>query len=592
LVLASLVLYNSAGRHPFTNYDDAEYVTDNPHVCQGLDWSAIKWAFTTTEQANWHPLTWLSHELDWQLFRQNPAGHHYVNVLLHAINVWLLFMVLLQATGFVWRSWMVAALFALHPINVESVAWVAERKNLLSTLFFLVGLVAYRWYTQKRNPGLYGLVSVSFALGLMAKPQAITFPFVLLLWDYWPLERMRSGHSEASSAPLGLTFAHLVREKIPLFALSAASAVITLKAQVAGGAIRTMLQMPMPVRLGNAALSYVRYLEKAFWPSRLSLMYPYLWPSAWLWPVMLALFLLGLVSVMVIATHCRPLLVGWLWFLGTLVPMIGLVQVGGQSMADRYAYLPFIGLFLMVCWGVGEIAQKQQWPAAVPAVAAVIALGALGGTARHQLNYWSDNVTLWSHAIDVTGPNAQAQEHLGAALAQNGRMAEAGPHFQIGLAIDGRDPAGDLHYNLAVYDHVQGRLQQAIEGYKTVLGLSPDAKLKGQTLNNLAIAYHQVANDSQAEMTYKAAVLADPNNFRIWLGKGLVERRLGKFDAAADAFSRSAQIQPSALSYLLLEKSLEQSGRTLEATAAREKARRLSPDLRTQQQIADTLLTQ
>jgi tetratricopeptide (TPR) repeat protein len=595
LVLACLVLYNPATHHPFTNYDDDHYVTDNAQVCEGLHWTTVKWAFTTTAEANWHPLTWLSHELDWQLFHSNPAGHHYVNVLWHAINACLLFLVLLQATGFVWRSWMVAALFAIHPINVESVAWIAERKNLLSMFFFLLALAAYRWYTRKPSLGRYGSVASLFALGLMAKPQVITFPFVLLLWDYWPLRRMRSGPEPLSSdgpgdPPSELPFSRLVLEKIPLFALSAASAVITLKAQAAGGAVRTTLQVPLLVRFANAAVSYARYLQKAFWPSRLSVMYPYLWSWSPRWPLVLSLLVLGLVSIFAVSAHRRYLLVGWLWFLGTLVPMIGLVQVGGQAMADRYAYLPFVGLFCMVCWGLAEVAQQKQWPAALPAVAVLIALTALGLAARRQLGYWSDNVTLWSHAVEVTGPNYQAQEHLGTALADVGRMADAGVHFQIGVAIDARDPVG--HFNLAVYHQVQGRVQQAIENYNAVLRLGPDPKLESQTLNNLAMAYHQAANDSQAETTYKAAVHADPNNHRTWLGMGLVEEKLGKFTAASDAFSRSAQIQTSAVDYLVLEKSLERGGHKVEAVAARAKAQQLSTDLRSPQQIADSLLLQ
>jgi len=592
LVLASLVLYNPATHYPFINFDDDHYITDNPQVYRGLDSNSVEWAFTTTAEANWHPLTWLSHELDCQLFHLNPAGPHSVNVLLEAMNVWWLFLVLLEATGFVWRSWMVAALFALHPINVESVAWVSERKSLLSMFFFLVALKAYHGYTRKPGLGRHCLVTALFALGLMAKPQVITFPFVLLLWDYWPLQRTLSRRSPTDSSfsdvPVpGLPFTQLALEKLPLFVLSAASAMITLKAQAAGGAIRTIEQVTMPVRLGNAAVSYARYLGKAFWPSHLSVMYPYLWSWHPLWPLGLSFLVLGIVSGFVFAVSRRYLLVGWLWFLGTLVPMIGLVQVGGQAMADRYAYLPFIGLFLMISWGAAEIVEDQRWPRAIPSIAAIIVLAALAVTARRQLGYWSDNVTLWSHAIAVTEPNYQAQEHLGKALADENRMEEAAVHFRIGVAIDARDPVG--HFNLAVDDQFQGRTQQAIDGYNTALRLNPDPKLRGQALNNLAMAYHELAKDSLAETTYKAAVRADPNDQRTWLGMGLVEVKLGNFAAAADAFSRSAQLRPSAVGYLLLEKSLLRGGRTSEAQAAREKARRLSPDLGAQQQIADGL---
>jgi protein O-mannosyl-transferase len=596
LVLASLALYNPAGHHPFADYDDDHYVADNPHVSHGLNWNTIQWAFTTTAEANWHPVTWLSHQLDCQLFHLNPAGHHYVNVLLQAINVWLLFIVLLEATGVVWRSWMVAALFVLHPLNVESVAWISERKNLLSMFFFLAALAAYRWYTEKPHPGRYSLVATLFALGLMAKPQVITLPFVLLLWDYWPLERMRFG--QKSSSPAGssdrstatLPFSRLVLEKIPLFLLSAASAVITLKAQAAGGAVRTFVEVPVAVRLGNAILSYGRYLQKAFWPSHLSVMYPYRWSWAQSWMLGLFLLLLALVSRLVVAVERRYLLVGWLWFLGTLVPMIGLVQVGGQAMADRYAYLPLIGVFLMVCWGVPEIVRRQHWPSALPAVAALMALMALGVTARRQLGYWRDNLTLWSHAIEVTGPNFQAQEHLGSVLAAQGRLVEAGLHFQAGVEIDPREPLGV--FNLAVFEQLRGRLQPAIAGYNAVLRMNPDRELEGGALDNLATAYRQIGDYSQAETTYRAALRRDASNQRTWLGLGLLEQKLGKFAPAAEAFSRCVAIQPSAMAYLLLEKALAGNGQASEASMAHEKAVQLSPDLHPIEQIADSLVAQ
>ena len=596
LVLSSLVLYNPAGSYPFSDFDDDHYVTDNPEVRQGLNWNTIEWAFTTTTEANWHPVTWLSHELDVQLFHLHPAGHHYINVLLHAINGGLLFWVLLEATGLVWPSWMVAELFALHPMNVESVVWISERKNLLSMLLFLGALAAYRWYTQQPRLRRYALVAALFALGLMAKPQVITFPFVLLLWDYWPLQRMRFGHSFRNSASRGedpvsdLPLSRLVLEKVPFFLLSAASAVITLKAQTAGGAVRTMAQIPMPVRLGNAIVSYVRYLQKAFWPSHLSVMYPYLWSWQQLWPLAFSVLLLALISVLIVVTRRRYLLVGWLWFLGTLVPMIGLVQVGGQAMADRYAYLPFVGLFLMVSWGLTEIWQRQQAPVTIPAMAVLLVLTVLGVTARRQMAYWSDDLALWSHAIEVTGPNFQAQEHLGATLAARGRMAEAGLHFQTGVAIDAREPLA--MFNLAVYDQIQGRIQSAIAGYNAVLQLSPDAELDAKALENLATAYRQSGNYSQAEITYKQALRYNPNNHKTWLGVGLLQQKLGKFAEAAEAFSRSATIQPSAVDYLLLEKALQGSGQTSAAAAAHEQARQLSPDLRSAGEIADSLLTQ
>jgi protein O-mannosyl-transferase len=300
--------------------------------------------------------------------------------------------------------------------------------------------------------------------------------------------------------------------------------------------------------------------------------------------------LLILISVGVAVAHRRYLLVGWFWFLGTLVPMIGLVQVGVQAMADRYAYLPFVGLYLMVCWGTAELAERKKWPAALPPIAAVIVLVVLGAIARRQLSYWSDSITLWSHAIAVTGPNFEGQEHLGSALAAQGRMAEAGAHFAIGEAINPNDPVGN--FNLAVYDQGQGKVQQAIGGYNAVLRLSPDLELRGKALENLAAAYRQAGNYSQSETTYRAAVLADPQNHRTWLGAGLLEQKMGKFDEAAQAFAEAAALEASAVDYLLLESALAHSGQRSESLAAHKKAVQLSPDLRRPQQIADSLLAQ
>src|ERR1035437_1285733 len=332
LVIATVALYFPVSHHPFVNYDDDAYVTENAHVQSGLNWNTVRWAFTTYEFVNWHPLTWISHALDCQMFQLDPGGHHETSVVLHALNTLLLFWVLLRATGSPGPSLVVAALFALHPINVESVAWIAERKNLLSTLFFLLALGAYRWYAREPRVTRYAAVAALFALGLMAKPQVITFPFVLLLWDYWPLQRMVADRTETSSENLATvpakSFSWLILEKVPLFAICLASAVITLRAEHTGGTLSGIYFHPFSVRLQNAILSYVRYVGKAFWPSGLALYYPY--PSGdllVLWQVIAAFAFLLAVSALVIASRRRRyLLVGWLWFLGTLVPMIGLRQ--------------------------------------------------------------------------------------------------------------------------------------------------------------------------------------------------------------------------------------------------------------------------
>ena len=353
LVVLTLALYNPVNSHPFVNYDDDRYVTENPHIHNGVEWDTIAWAFTSIEQENWHPLTWLSHALDYGLFHQNPTGHHFTSLLIHAANAVLLFLLLAFATRRSGPSLLVALLFALHPINVESVAWVAERKNVLSTFFFLGAIGAYGWYARKPHWQRYLAVATLFAAGLMSKPMVITFPFVLLLLDYWPLGRVEG--NQASSPGPTLSWTKLLVEKLPLLALSAASAVITMKAQQAGGAMRSTAQFSLGVRVENAVVAYATYLWKLIWPSHLAPLYPHPGDSLASWQVALSLLVLLAITSIVLAFRAkRYLLVGWLWFLGTLVPVIGLVQVGDQAMADRYAYVPLVGIFVMIAWGFAD----------------------------------------------------------------------------------------------------------------------------------------------------------------------------------------------------------------------------------------------
>jgi protein O-mannosyl-transferase len=598
LVVATLALYNPASRHPFVNYDDDRYVVLNSHVRAGLVWRTIAWSLTSTEQANWHPLTWLSHALDCQLFHLNPAGHHYTNVLLHALNAVLLFLMLEWTTGFTGRSLMVAALFALHPINVESVAWIAERKNLLSMVFFLLALWSYGWYA--RQPGLkrYGMVALSFALGLMAKPQVITLPFVLLLWDYWPLGRMfpiREGkgppQGKVQPAVPPSSFSWLLLEKIPLFGLAAASAAITMAAQKAGGAVRTVVEYSLPVRLENAIVCYARYVGKAFWPSRLAPLYPHPGDSLAGWQVGGAsLFLLAVTLLVLAGRGPRYLAVGWWWFLGTLVPMIGLVQVGEAAMADRYAYLSFVGLFVMVAWGASDglehLHLAPRW-LGVPALAALLALAAV---AERQLGYWSDNVTLWSHTIQVTGDNFVAQDNLGGALALGGNMDGAMPHFRTAAKINPLDPVS--HLNLAANEQEHGNVQKAVSLYQTVLGLTSNAVLLGNTYANLGSAYRSLGDPGEARANYEQALRLTPENGPAWTGLGLLALEDGEFAQAADRFTQATAIQPSALGYVLLARALEKGGHPAEAQAADQAARQISPDLTDVREAADRLLAQ
>ena len=611
LAIAVVAVYYPVHRQPFANYDDADYVFENVHVEAGLHWATVRWALTTQAAANWFPLTWISHALDTQLFGLNPAGPHDVNVLFQVVNALLLFWVLQRATGFVGRSWMVAALFALHPINVESVAWIAERKNVLSMFFFLLTLAAYRWYAQRPRGARYLVVALLFACGLMSKPQVITLPFVLLLWDYWPLERMsfREKTQPNAAAQAGAipprNLPDLIWEKVPLLSLCGASAWLTLRAQAAGGATSTYAPS---LRLENALISYARYLGKAFWPSHLALFYPYPLKPYSLWQVGLAaLALLAITVGVVLARQRRYLTVGWLWFLGTLVPMIGVVQVGTQAMADRYAYLPFVGLFIMVCWLAGELFSGQM--VAGPERAAghslmpqsrssnkllgtvsVGALLALALVSHRQVRFWNDHITLWSHTLSVTSNNWTAENNLGTALLKLGQPEEAISHFRAAAALDPTDPNSIL--NIAIYEQMHGQLHAAIADEKKATELARNIRTKSLAYNNLAYAYKDLGDLAAAKANLQRAVEVDPDFAAGWISLGLIEQRMGEAGQAATSYSRSLQISPTDYGYLLLAAALEQSGNRQQANEARQKALMLSNNIQGAQRYADKLLAQ
>ncbi len=636
LALLTIAVYFPVHSHPFFTLDDGPYVVNNPHLQSASAWETISWAFTSYDLANWHPVTWLSHAADARMF-QSASGPHDVNLLLHIINALLLFWVLLGATGYTGRSFMVAALFALHPINVETVAWIAERKNVLSLLFFLLALGAYRWYASKPQVGRYVAVALLYALGLMAKPQVITFPFVLLLWDYWPLQRFAFRHSlfafrqkDASSAPDEAQLAKnqrqssdeertakseerflwLVLEKLPLLALSLGSAIMTMKAQGAAGALR---YYPLSTRLENALVSYVRYIGKAFWPTNLAVFYAH--PELAAWQVAAALLLLLAITAFVIQQRRqRYLAVGWFWYLGTLVPMIGIVQVGEQAMADRYAYLSFIGLFLMVCWGVAALAEQRQLSLAWLAAPSVAVLLILTVITYRQLSYWSDNVILWSRMMAISSGSYEVEENLAVALLDNGQAEPAMQHFQRVTALVpsspelmGRELAGYAavaHLYLGAYVQQRGQPADAIAHYKKVLEMAQDfasqnvyanlppllTRMKAAALGNMGDAYYALHDFPNAKTSYDAALQLDARSPRQWIGLGVVDQKLGDAGAAAQAFSRATEQQPSAVGYLLLSQALEESGHKQEAQAARQQANLLTQDLAAAEQTAEKLL--
>ena len=552
---ATIALYSPAIGHSFLVLDDHDYVVANSHVHAGLSWKTIKWAFTSTEAANWHPLTWLSHAFDYQLFALNPAGHHFDSVLIHALNAVLLFLLLIWTTKRVGPSLLVAALFAVHPLNVESVAWVAERKNVLSTLFFLLAIGAYVWYAHRPGWRRYLMVVGLFAAGLMAKPMVITLPFVLLLLDYWPLERIAfrsspaavrqdagaetSGERRAATSELWF----LVLEKVPLLFLSAASAWITLKAQRA--AERTFQELPLGIRIENAVVAYGSYLWKAIWPSRLAF-YPHSVSAlpAWQW-ILSALVLMSITTLVIVFRRRGYLPVGWFWFLGTLVPVIGLVQVGEYAMADRYAYVPLIGVFVAIVWSLADWAVAKKVGTVWLVIPAVCVLAAQAAVTYRQMSHWESDYQLWTHtlegaesplahnalAIALMHPDSEMTRYdLEEVGTEQNRMDEARGHFERALELRQQlalqnpraypymaDMARTLN-NLGNLDRLQNRTDEAhqhneaaLEIYRQLAAQNPDVYLQylAATLTNLGSVDRVQGRTDEARQHYEEGLKID-----------------------------------------------------------------------------------
>jgi tetratricopeptide (TPR) repeat protein len=592
LVAAALVFYNPVIYNQFIAFDDSSYILKNSWVQSGLTWDTVKWSFTTFRDGNWHPLTWLSHALDCQFFHLNPTGHHYTNLLLHATNAVLLFLLLRQATGLTWPGLVVGALFALHPANVESVAWAAERKNVLSMLFFLLALHTYDRYARTGKRYFYLAVNIFFALGLMAKPQIVTLPFVLLLWDYWPLQRM-GAVSAAGGLPGASTqrsFASLVREKLPLFILAAADSVVTVLAQRAGNAVRTVTEVSVPARLENVFVSYARYIGKALWPSRLNPMYPRQGNSLPGWQVVGAAVLLILLSALVLRwRERRYLTVGWLWFLGTLVPMIGVITVGEQSMADRYSYIPFIGLFVAIVWGLNAAASEWRIPNLWRAGAAVFAVFILGCLTYRQLGYWRDDETLWRYTLSVTERNYMAHNNLALALAKQGRSEEAVVQFRAATALH-KYPSGQV-LALAFYELRIGHPQDAIEECGSVLRASADPKAQAVAWSEIGQAHLQLRHYDQAAQSYQYALRLSPENGMALIGSGILALRQEQPDVAVTQLAHAVKIDPNDVNFLLLAQALRRAGRSKEADSASAQARKSSSDLSQAQTAAGQFLS-
>jgi Tfp pilus assembly protein PilF len=531
LAFTTLLVYLPVTHSGFINYDDDDYVTNNQVVKDGLTFAGIKWAFTTVHASNWHPLTWLSHMTDCELFATNAAAHHFVNVLFHAANAVLLFVLLLRLTNALWPAAFVAALFAWHPLHVESVAWIAERKDVLSTFFALLALLSYANYVKANCRRSFWSALVFFALGLMAKPMLVTLPFVLLLLDYWPLQRF----------PLSAFRFPLLLEKIPFFALTAVSCLVTFYAQRNGDAVVSLAKVSLSYRLENAATAYAGYLQKIFWPEKLAVIYPL--PDKISAPaVAVAVAVLVLISAGAWSARKRSpyLIVGWLWFLGMLVPVIGLVQVGGAALADRYTYLPATGIFLAVAFGARELAGRLQFPKIILPAASVLILGACLFLTEKQLGYWRDSETLFTRTLAVTKNNDVAHVNLGVAFEQ------------------------------------EGKLNDALAEYRAAEKLAPG---RYQIHNNLGNLLDNLGQPDAALSEYREAIRLDSKPPFLHDSLGIVLVEFGRFAEAMNEFTNAAQLDPAyPWPHFAMAKALLKQGRDAEGVDEFFKALKLDPD--------------
>ena len=544
LVAVTLSVFWPVGRHPYNALDDNLYVTANRRVQAGLTAEGVAWAFTTFHAFNWHPLTWLSHMLDREMFGSSAAGPHLENVLFHCANAILVFLLLLRMTDALWRSALVAALFAVHPLHVESVAWIAERKDVLSTFFGLLSIYAYQRYAGK--PAVRRLLPVCalYAASLASKPTLVTLPLLLLFLDYWPLGRLRVPDGPPAEVPgrfAAAPFAALVREKIPLLLLAAASCAGAILAQQKGGSIAGLEMYPLSVRVANAFVAYVVYVAKAVWPSSLAVFYPHPGASLPVWEAAGAALLATAATVLCLSqARRRPFVsVGWLFFLCSLLPMIGLVQVGAQAMADRYTYVPLLGLFLMAVWAFADSVEGRPLAGKAVFAAAAAAILALAVAARVQVGYWRDDVSLFEHAIRVTQGNWLAQDGLGAALNRQGRLAEAVPHFVEALRI--RPNYAMARFNLAVTLEQAGAVEEAIANYREAIRIKPGL---AEAHTNLGAALHRRGKLDEAASEYREALRLDGEDALTHSNLGLALAGQGRFAEAVAEFEEAVRLDP------------------------------------------------
>jgi tetratricopeptide (TPR) repeat protein len=579
LIVAIIIAYAQASNFDFVGYDDQEYIIENSHVQEGLTLDSIIWAFTSFHSANWHPMTWLSHMLDCELYGLNPTGHHWTNVQFHIANTFLLFFIFFKMTGALWRSAFVAALFALHPLHVESVAWVSERKDLLSTFLGFLMIFAYYRYVKELCIKNYLLVIMLFGLGLMAKPMLVTFPFVLLLLDYWPLNRVQfkndlPGQTDEITCFGFQKFLRLIIEKIPFFILAIISCILTFLAQQSSGAVKALGALSIKTRAENALVSYVSYVFKAIWPINLAVFYPHPGDSLPVWQIFGAALLIATACIWAVRTSKKyPYIgVGLFWYLGILVPVIGLVQVGEQAMADRYTYIPLIGLFILIAWGVPDLLKKWQYRKIFLGLSAVVILSALTVSSFSQASHWKNGITLFENAVKVTENNYKAQNNLGTAwgpvdldkaiyhykeslkikpnyvralynlgtaLSEKGDYDEAVLYFSKALKINPKKT--DARMNMANVLFKQGKSDKAVFHYNEIIKRDSE---NADVHSNLAIILSAQGKLDESILHYKEAVKINPEHLKAHYNLGNIFIKQGKTKEAFTHFAEVIKIKP------------------------------------------------
>lgn len=580
LGVTTFAVYVRTLHNGFISYDDPDYITNNPLARQGLTWHGIAYAFRTFDQANWFPLEWVSLMATSQIFGMNPVAYHLTNLVLHICNVVLLFLLLQKATRKTARSAMVAALFAVFPLNVEAVAWATERKSVLSVFFLLLALGAYGWYVRRPGFGRYSAIVVLFGLGLMTKAWLVTLPFALLLLDYWPLHRFGGATEEATGYGNSTrAFGRLVLEKVPLIVMSFATVIVGIYAARVGGALSiSSARTPFSLRLENALWSYLAYILKGIWPAGLAIIYPFPQHSYPAWKIACAsIFLLGVTALVWRARSKRYLLVGWFWYLGVLFPVIGLIQTGTQSIADRWAYISFWGLFVAIVWAVADLSRKLRLPRALIAATAGAVLLAYACVAYAQTAYWHDSIALYSHALAATKANGPVRVNLGIQYEEAGRPDVA--YEQYRQAVVDMPSLGIAHYDLARLLARQGQPIEAIAEYRLAISNTAVPHEIADAHVGLGAIYVGMNLTAKATEEFTAALAANPNAVYALVDRGMIEFRQGNLEIARQDFTRATQILPTAMTWYTLGLILEDQGNSKAAVQAFGAALRMNPDL-------------